>query len=677
MNDFDDATRPADATTSARDVPSALSGLIDRYGPGLFYEADRLKLLLQQECPDASREIAQVMLALTEDVPQRLLAAHGSEDLRQVMSQLVDRLSRDSLFDRSSAALAVRTWAGALAMPSTGLDAPRAGRTGDASPTGDFGFVVTPLSAGPRTTASDPSPSVSRYGIDERPGRASPVTARSSPPDPMPEPDAFAGTPTSDDLDVVPMAEDTSRPIIEPIVLASEASAEPDEASSMHPAPAVVAVVDASIGEVAAPASDLAPIEIPMVPFADLAPSTMPETLDLAESAGSDTSPPVQGPRSEHESPQEIPELPDDATIVRVAEPPSTKTAPAVPAATTALPPARPTVSDPAPPPPPWATGTQRPSGGRRSLTVAVIVAVVAIGGLLTYRATRNDAAMPTERPASIATANRPAALPQSPPLATPNTPAPDRAPVETSAPVDARSASAPKSESRDVATAPAPAAASPQAKDATPASSPTPTKTETPVKSATVVEPRAVAPSRAATAPTIVRVDAPRIAAGKPFVVAVAITGKPSDLAGVERRVVAGDGVRDAPVMTPLSALKVSPGGSLLVPFRSIGTTSQSTVQFTLVARSGARSAPRTVAIRASDVESPLLVSPPSLGLAACTRSTCGSVVSIGASDANGYETILRMDDRSIQVIRQGARWRVGSRVQRVGNRYVTVASP
>ena len=60
----------------------------------------------------------------------------------------------------------------------------------------------------------------------------------------------------------------------------------------------------------------------------------------------------------------------------------------------------------------------------------------------------------------------------------------------------------------------------------------------------------------------------------------------------------------------------------------------------------------------------------------AACTRATCGSVVSVRPLDATGpsVELIVRMDDRGIHTVRQSGQWRVGSRVQRIDDRYVAI---
>ncbi|MEO8936187.1 MAG: hypothetical protein ABI277_02445, partial [Burkholderiaceae bacterium] len=118
MNDSDITSNQPEGTRSepAR-IASALAATIDRYGPALFLDHDRLKFLLNQACPDATREITLILAALGEKVPQRLLAAHSDEELQNALPNLVQELVGNAAFDRRSAVWSVKVWAGALALP--------------------------------------------------------------------------------------------------------------------------------------------------------------------------------------------------------------------------------------------------------------------------------------------------------------------------------------------------------------------------------------------------------------------------------------------------------------------------------------------------------------------------------------------------------------------------------
>ena len=137
MNDFDPAlnSAPAPSTPGAR-VEAALSAVVDMYGPTLFYEPDRLKAALDQACPDAPREISLTLMALAEEVPQQLLAAHSDAEVRVLLPRLVKRLIDRAVFDRASASWVVRAWTHALALPSTGLDGSVAAAAAQRRPAG-------------------------------------------------------------------------------------------------------------------------------------------------------------------------------------------------------------------------------------------------------------------------------------------------------------------------------------------------------------------------------------------------------------------------------------------------------------------------------------------------------------------------------------------------------------
>jgi hypothetical protein len=74
-------------------VPPALKSLIDRYGAGLLGEPSRLRWLLQDECPQAKKEISVLLLALDERVPQDLLRVYSGEPIQSLSPRLAKRLA--------------------------------------------------------------------------------------------------------------------------------------------------------------------------------------------------------------------------------------------------------------------------------------------------------------------------------------------------------------------------------------------------------------------------------------------------------------------------------------------------------------------------------------------------------------------------------------------------------
>lgn len=92
----------------------ALSRLIEQYGQGLAAESTRLRSLLQDECPEAKRQIAALMQAIEEGIPQDLLVVHSGEPVQSVASRLAKRLSDNRALAREAAEWAVSAWANAL-----------------------------------------------------------------------------------------------------------------------------------------------------------------------------------------------------------------------------------------------------------------------------------------------------------------------------------------------------------------------------------------------------------------------------------------------------------------------------------------------------------------------------------------------------------------------------------
>ncbi|MEO8937667.1 MAG: hypothetical protein ABI277_16125 [Burkholderiaceae bacterium] len=157
MNESDSTSnQPEGPRSEPARIASALAAAIDRYGPALFLDHDRLKFLLHQACPDETREITLILAALAEKVPQRMLAAHSDEELQDSLPNLVQELVGNAAFERRSAVWSVKVWAGALALPVTGL----VGKTAVAIPPPayavNFASVVTPLSSRPLITTPRP-----------------------------------------------------------------------------------------------------------------------------------------------------------------------------------------------------------------------------------------------------------------------------------------------------------------------------------------------------------------------------------------------------------------------------------------------------------------------------------------------------------------------------------------
>lgn len=148
-----------------------------------------------------------------------------------------------------------------------------------------------------------------------------------------------------------------------------------------------------------------------------------------------------------------------------------------------------------------------------------------------------------------------------------------------------------------------------------------------------------------------------PKIAAGKPFTVAIVTDAGAGDRVSVERRLV--DGTvrwRDPVAVTPAAALSRTKGGALLYPVDAMPAASRATVQFTLIGADGSRGASRRVALKAEGAKT------------GCTSATCGTVLSVRDAP-RGFDVVVRMDDRSIRTVPQPSRSHLGSRVRIAGD--------
>ena len=284
MNDSASAFDPVDPMpSSATRVASALAATIDRFGPSLFYEPERLKALLHQACPDAPRGIALIMAALTEDVPQRLLAPHNDDDLQRTLPALVERLVKNSVFDPRTAHWVVRAWADALALPVTGLDAQPDAPLPPAAPVPSthFASVVTPLATG--VPAMPPGSASLAAAPPESPVVEAPVAASSVEPvvDTPIEP-----TPAAASI-VVP------EPVAPPaVVVAAPTEPEPPAIVTMSE-PVAVPVASRAAAPIAPPIE--APIARPIAP--PIAPSISPSTAPPVVPAWAAVPPEAERPK--------------------------------------------------------------------------------------------------------------------------------------------------------------------------------------------------------------------------------------------------------------------------------------------------------------------------------------------------------------------------------------------
>jgi outer membrane lipoprotein SlyB len=104
-------------------IGGTLKSLLDRYGVALLGESGRLRGLLQDECPNAKREISVLLQALDERVPQDLLRVHSGEPIRSLSPRLAKRLEDEKSISAHASRWAVNTWAQGLGLESA-LDVP-------------------------------------------------------------------------------------------------------------------------------------------------------------------------------------------------------------------------------------------------------------------------------------------------------------------------------------------------------------------------------------------------------------------------------------------------------------------------------------------------------------------------------------------------------------------------
>lgn len=112
------ASTPSSSSLYDPAVGGALRSLMDRYGVTLLGEPGRLRGLLQDDCPQAKREISVLLQALDEHVPQDLLRVHSGEPIQSLSPRLAKRLTDEKALSPAAARWAVEAWAQGLSIES-------------------------------------------------------------------------------------------------------------------------------------------------------------------------------------------------------------------------------------------------------------------------------------------------------------------------------------------------------------------------------------------------------------------------------------------------------------------------------------------------------------------------------------------------------------------------------
>ena len=587
MHDPESTPTPeATMPRSRADLQSTLSAIVDRYGPTLFFEPERLKLYLLQGHPDAGRDVSLLLSALAARVPQQVLAATSDSDLQAMLPRLVGTLANSAAFDRDSATWVVRAWTHALGLPTPGLDGSVVIARSDRNTAVDFAAIVTP-----RT--------------DRKATESTPIATSAPAPEPAPQPVAAPIAVTPEAVPVIAHEEIVEPPVVwSEIASVSTALPEPEPIESFieHVAPmepvAAIEPVE-SIEPVAAielvePVEPVAAIE----PVNTIDPVAVAEAVEPVEPV--ETLAPVEplAPVADAFEPEAVkPIEPPPIVVAPIVAPPVI--APPPPKPTPPVPPARKTiVIPPTVPqvPPAAATATSQSAftpPSRRALVMGLLgttaVVLVLVIGAIAF----NSKSPSSESAVTSSTATPPAA--SAPVAATPTVPEPAPA---TTPPI--------ASASTEPAATPLPASSDPEPSAPPPSQPPL----------ANVASATPDAPSTTTTVP------APARAGSKP----------------------AAEAQKPAP----------------------------------------ARPAP-------ARVENPKVVGEPprpkreeTARPFECTRSSCGSVVSVREFEVDartagrsprGYEVILRMDDRSIHTTVQTTRPRIGMRVRMAGTQFTPIA--
>lgn len=657
----DDMTDDASESGSADAARSALASMIDLHGPALLHEPDRLKRQLDAALPDARRDVELILASLTAEVPHALLAAHSDGQLRALFPQLVDRLVRGTGVERAAATWAVRTWAHALAVAVGGADAGRPDgdrraadrdafddgpHAGDAqherrlredrdaarraSTAEVLGFGARPIRHKAPSTVRPPSPIESPptapaaetlVAFDANRERAADDASTASPPvaavaeRPAPEPVRPWSTAPRDDA---PRALAADAGPIEPVTAAHERDA------PVHAAFVAPALVDPAIAEPRAP-TDFGP-----APTRTAAESATSSTTAAVPATPGTAAPLIGTSPVERDQPAS----PTPAATAATAVPP----APAESVAPARV--ARPVIQPPA--------SSAIEPGPRRPAAVSPVADDAA-------RRPPTPSSEPDELPPTLAVPPRRASSTRTVALSA--------AIVAVVIVIGATLWPAPKS-----APGPVPGSGAVATRDSGPSA---------PAPAAPVDKPaEPIAPTQTAAQTTPPASGTPR--AREPAPTAVDDVAHPSPGAASTT----GAAADAAPKEPASAAAGASPIAAPALPIARAASrpsrTEAAVPKPRAVAQKSAAAdaASRRVTVAAA-VPKPAPAEPRKPTGATCTRSTCGSVVSVRAIDdaaTRDYEVIVRLDDRSIRAVRMPARWSLGARVRVAGNRFEPV---
>lgn len=670
-------------------IETALQLAVDLHGPALLNRPDKLRGLLDAQCPNAGFDLSFLMVALEEGVPQSLLALNSAQQMQVVVPELQEQLAARRGLNPFAATWAVSTWAAALRMDLFGDPTIRGVvRQGQGAAKSVLAPLKPAAAVEPRRDETAvfvaPPPSTVPFGI------LSKSTVPSSPSPPAaPEPVTVASTPAAEPA-ASTAAETVREEGIVPRLEAAEV-APPAEAHAHVPAAEPVPVP--------APVAMPAPVAQPM-PAPVLAPIETLATIPAATIAAA--------------SPASVP-TPDP--VRPVVEPPPAPSAPATPASV-----ANPAAAEPVLPT--WAAGRKaapaadrsrfKPLWGVAGVLAAIVVAFAAIRLMASLGGQDGPAPTSTNDPVAPAATSPPvaAAVPAAAPPATPPAPTPvvpsivdvvsdgtllgdgDAHPVFVAIdPSGPAVRSVEKTfmsgdgtwESGTQVIEVAPDAV----RDGRIAVGSIGLRTTKPAtatfqyvltttdgqRSTPFVKQFAFAPV-AGRAPVIDDIVVPPgIVAGVPFTLTIRYTPGESHIASVERATVGADG---PPRTTSLAGLASPKEGTLRYPVEAIAAASRTTYAITLIDADGARSDAKQIVVDAAASKRPdekVADAAPKEKPVACTRATCGSVVAVREIDrTKTYEVIARMDDRSIRTIVSTAVWKVGTRVRQAGSRFAPV---
>lgn len=173
---------------------------------------------------------------------------------------------------------------------------------------------------------------------------------------------------------------------------------------------------------------------------------------------------------------------------------------------------------------------------------------------------------------------------------------------------------------------------------------------------------------------PVVNYIQLPReLVTGKPFVITVGYEPSGAPVDRIRAAVVDGTlrlGSEATRIEARVDPATAGPANTLTVPFDAIDEAARGTLAITLVDGSGRESEPKSIALEVQ--------AQPRIAVESCSLATCGRVVSVRESrDRNGaraYETIIRMDNRTIHTVVQPAAWKPGHRVRLVSGRFVAM---